>query len=77
VKGPGQPPGPFFYRSRYSSQEGETATAFFRRVELGHIKPLLADLENVTAANVRPEDFIDLEEEANFTIQTKEGECAA
>jgi hypothetical protein len=46
-------------------------------VELGHIKLLLADLENVTAANVRPEDFIDLEEEANFTIQTKEGECAA
>jgi hypothetical protein len=64
---------------RYAAEraEGETATAFFRRVELGHVKPLLADLENVTPANVRPEDFIDLEEEANFTIQTKEGECAA
>jgi sulfite reductase beta subunit-like hemoprotein len=62
---------------RPQKQAGETATAFFRRVELGHVKPLLADLENVTPANVRPEDFIDLEEEANFTIETKEGECAA
>ena len=57
--------------------EGESATAFFRRVELGSVKALLADLEKVLPGEARPEDFVDLGEEANFTLQTKEGECAA
>ena len=57
--------------------EGETAKAFFRRVELPRVKALLADLETLTAETVVPTDYLDLGEDAAFEVGTLEGECSA
>jgi sulfite reductase (NADPH) hemoprotein beta-component len=57
--------------------EGEAPPAFFRRVDLGRVKPLLADLETLTPADAKPADFVDLGEEREFTVETQEGECMA
>jgi sulfite reductase (NADPH) hemoprotein beta-component len=57
--------------------EGESATAFFRRIELARVKALLADLGKLAPGEASPGDFIDVGEEADFRVQTKEGECAA
>jgi sulfite reductase beta subunit-like hemoprotein len=56
---------------------GEGAPAFFRRVDLARVRALLADLEALTAEDAAPADFIDLGEEAEFTLTTQEGECMA
>jgi sulfite reductase beta subunit-like hemoprotein len=58
-------------------QPGETAKAFFRRVEIPKVKALLADLEALTAENARPTDFQDLGEDGAFEVATLEGECSA
>ena len=55
---------------------GETATAFFQRVELGAIKTTLADLERLDPEDALPEDFIDLGETTAFTPEVMDGECA-
>lgn len=57
--------------------EGETAAAFFRRVELPRVKALLAELEDLTPADATPADFIDLGEDTEFKVETQEGECVA
>jgi hypothetical protein len=57
--------------------EGETASAFFRRVELARVKSLLADLEALTPEDATAADFIDLGEDAEFKVETQEGECMA
>jgi sulfite reductase (NADPH) hemoprotein beta-component len=57
--------------------EGETAPAYFRRVDLARAKGLLADLEALTLADASPEDFIDLGEQEEFKVETQEGECMA
>jgi sulfite reductase beta subunit-like hemoprotein len=57
--------------------EGESARAFFRRVELARVKAELADLERLTAQDAVPEDFRDLGEESAFEVGTLEGECSA
>jgi len=57
--------------------EGETALAFFRRVDLPRVKALLADLEALTPEDAVPADFIDLGEETEFSVETQEGECMA
>jgi sulfite reductase (NADPH) hemoprotein beta-component len=55
----------------------ETAAAFFRRIGPGRQKELLADLERLTPADARPEDFVDPgQEEGAFAVETKSGECA-
>jgi sulfite reductase beta subunit-like hemoprotein len=56
---------------------GETATAFFRRVELARVKETLADLERVQAEDTVPADFVDLGEQAAFEVTTMDGECSA
>ena len=56
---------------------GETATAFFQRVDLKAVKPLLADLEALTEAQAAADDFVDLGETHAFNPETSEGECAA
>jgi sulfite reductase (NADPH) hemoprotein beta-component len=56
-------------------ETGEPALAFFARVDLARVKPLLADLESLDAA--RPEDFVDLGEQAAFQLTALEGECSA
>ncbi|MBK7863613.1 MAG: nitrite/sulfite reductase [Archangiaceae bacterium] len=58
-------------------QSGESATAYFQRVDLKVVKPLLADLEQLTVETAQPDDFIDLGETHAFNPETSEGECAA
>ncbi len=63
----------------YTSERsaGETAPAFFRRVDVPRVKVLLADLEALSAEDAVPTDFIDLGEETEFKVETQEGECLA
>jgi sulfite reductase beta subunit-like hemoprotein len=57
--------------------EGERLADFLRRVELARVKDLLGDLERLTEADARPEDFIDLAEEGEFAPVVLDGECSA
>jgi sulfite reductase beta subunit-like hemoprotein len=57
--------------------DGEGALAFFRRADLARIKALLSDLESLTPEDAEPADFVDLGEEAEFKVETQEGECMA
>jgi sulfite reductase (NADPH) hemoprotein beta-component len=57
-------------------QAGESAQAFFARVGLDTLKPALADLERLDAADAAPNDFIDLGEAGEFAPEVMEGECA-
>ncbi len=63
------------YKSERS--EGESATKFFGRVELASVKSLLADLEQITAEDALPLDFVDLGEDTEFKPETQAGECAS
>jgi sulfite reductase (NADPH) hemoprotein beta-component len=56
---------------------GESATAFFGRVELDVVKKRLADLEAITPDDARPEDFVDLAEQSEYRFEVMEGECSA
>lgn len=56
---------------------GESAAAFFTRVEVGRVKETLADLERLTADEATPEDFIDLGELTEFKPEVMDGECSA
>jgi sulfite reductase (NADPH) hemoprotein beta-component len=56
--------------------DGESATAFFRRVEVDRIRQILADLESITPEDALPTDFVDLGEDTEYKMETKEGECA-
>jgi sulfite reductase (NADPH) hemoprotein beta-component len=56
---------------------GETAKAFFKRIELPRVKALLADLETLTPEDATPTDFQDLGEDSAFEVATLEGECSA
>ena len=55
---------------------GETATAFFRRVSVDSVRRILADLEQLTPADALPTDYIDLGEDVEYKVETREGECA-
>jgi len=62
---------------RAEREPGETATAFFRRVDVGRVKSTLADLESVRPEETTATDFVDLGEKAAFEVTTMEGECSA
>lgn len=55
---------------------GETATAFFRRVDLERARAILRDLEEITPQDALPTDYVDLGEDTDYKVETKEGECA-
>jgi sulfite reductase beta subunit-like hemoprotein len=57
--------------------EGETAAAFFRRVDLERVKAVLADLAALTPEEARAADYVDLGEESEFKMEVMEGECSA
>jgi sulfite reductase beta subunit-like hemoprotein len=57
--------------------DGETATAFFGRVDLPRLKMVLADLERLAPEDAIPADFIDLGEDAEFAPEVLDGECSA
>jgi sulfite reductase (ferredoxin) len=61
---------------RDEKQADEAPEAFFRRVEAAKVKTLLADLETMTLADVKPEDYIDLAEDHEFVPEIMDGECA-
>jgi len=56
---------------------GETATAFFGRVELEDVKARLADLEKLLPGDAIPADFVDLAEASEFAPEVMDGECSA
>jgi sulfite reductase (NADPH) hemoprotein beta-component len=56
---------------------GESATAFFGRVEVERVKLALAPLEQLTAEDATQEDYIDLAESGEFTPVVMDGECSA
>ena len=56
---------------------GETATDFFRRVDVARVKSVLSDLEQMTTGTMTADDFIDLAETAEFKPEIQEGECSA
>jgi sulfite reductase beta subunit-like hemoprotein len=57
--------------------EGESATSFFGRVSVEHVRLTLADLERMTAADAVPSDYVDLAESAEFAPVVMDGECSA
>ncbi len=57
--------------------EGETAQAFFARVEPARARAALADLAELAHETLTPEDLVDLGASAAFRPETGEGECAA
>jgi sulfite reductase (NADPH) hemoprotein beta-component len=57
--------------------DGETATAFFGRVEVARVKQALADLERLDETSATPDDFIDLAETHEFAPEVMDGECSA
>ena len=56
---------------------GESATAFFRRVEVSRVKEVLADLEMMTPGSIAADDFVNLAETTEFNPEVQEGECSA
>jgi sulfite reductase (NADPH) hemoprotein beta-component len=62
---------------RRDARAGESAAAFFGRLETGAVRALLADLETLRADDATETDFVDLGEEAAFVPEVLEGECSA
>jgi sulfite reductase (NADPH) hemoprotein beta-component len=60
-----------------SRTAGESAAAFFARVETSRAREVLADLEHLTADTAVPLDYVDLGDEAAFAPVVMEGECSA
>jgi hypothetical protein len=58
-------------------QSGETAAAYFGRVDLDAVKSRLADLETLRPGDAVPADFIDLGEDTEFAPEVLDGECSA
>jgi sulfite reductase (NADPH) hemoprotein beta-component len=56
---------------------GETAPAFFQRIDLGRVTDVLQDLQQLTASDAVPLDFVDLAETGEFTPEVMDGECSA
>jgi sulfite reductase (NADPH) hemoprotein beta-component len=58
-------------------QAGESATGFFGRVEVERVKRALVPLEEFTAEDAVPDDYIDLAEAGEFAPVVMDGECSA
>jgi sulfite reductase beta subunit-like hemoprotein len=56
---------------------GETAPAFFQRVDTAHARAALADLEQMAPEDALPADFIDPGEDHAFNPEVMDGECSA
>jgi sulfite reductase beta subunit-like hemoprotein len=56
---------------------GETASAFFHRVDTTHARAAVADLEKMTGEDAMPSDFIDPGEDHAFRPEVMDGECAS
>jgi sulfite reductase (NADPH) hemoprotein beta-component len=58
-------------------ENGESATAFFMRVDVARVKRALADLEQMAPATMTADDYVDLGETGEFNPEIQEGECSA
>jgi len=56
---------------------GQTATDFFRRLDVAEVKAMLSDLEAMGPEDAQPEDYVDLGDDAEFKMEVMEGECSA
>jgi sulfite reductase (NADPH) hemoprotein beta-component len=56
---------------------GETAPAFFHRIDPARARAAVADLERMTTDDVQPADYIDPGEDHAFTPEVMDGECSA
>jgi sulfite reductase (NADPH) hemoprotein beta-component len=57
--------------------QGESAPAFFQRVDLGRVTAALQDLQKLTPEDAVPLDFVDLAETVEFAPEVMDGECSA
>jgi sulfite reductase (NADPH) hemoprotein beta-component len=57
--------------------DGESAPAFFQRIESGRVTEVLQDLQQLRAEDAVPLDFVDLAETGEFTPEVMDGECSA
>jgi sulfite reductase beta subunit-like hemoprotein len=64
----------FYQRER---ADGESAPAFFQRVDSARVTQELEDLQRMTEADAVPLDFIDLAETGEYTPEVMDGECSA
>jgi hypothetical protein len=55
----------------------QSAEAYFQDVDLGRIKSLLADLQEISPETATDDDFVDLGETNTFMPETLDGECSA
>ncbi len=62
---------------RAEATAGESAREYFGRVDVVRVKAALADLEALASEDARPADFVDLGDDAEFRLETMEGECSA
>ena len=58
-------------------ESGESATAFFGRIDVDRVKTTLADLERLRPGDAVPADFVDLGEAEEFAPVVLDGECSA
>jgi sulfite reductase beta subunit-like hemoprotein len=57
--------------------EGESAEAYFARVDIATVKRALGALESLSLDEAQPPDFVDLGEDAEFRPEVMAGECSA
>jgi sulfite reductase (NADPH) hemoprotein beta-component len=57
--------------------DGETAPAFFARIDVTRVARELLDLTRMTAADAEPLDYVDLAESTEFAPEVLDGECSA
>jgi sulfite reductase (NADPH) hemoprotein beta-component len=62
---------------RAERRDRELLSDYFRRADAVRVKQVLADLESLSDATARPEDFIDLAEDQEFAPVILDGECSA
>jgi len=64
----------FYQREK---RDGESAPAFFQRMDLERVSEELRDLQQLSAEDAVPLDFVDLAETGEFAPEVMEGECSA
>src|SRR5262245_9264281 len=62
---------------RRERTDGESAPAFFQRIELDRVTLELQDLQTITEADAVPLDFVDLAETGEYAPEVMDGECSA
>src|SRR5213078_607381 len=58
-------------------EAGESATAFYARVDVARVREEIADLERLQPGDALPADFVDLGEAEAFAPVVLDGECSA